>query len=161
MAISQWLWAWLPLRRKCVRGGVCALSIPSSQSFSFLFLSLTDVKNLTPILTGGAQNLALILTGGKQRPGLDVTSERGGKPQSLVAKRQKGSLPRLQRLLRYLWPKAEAETAVRLVTPWPLTVSDWCTFLHEVCVSTHTLSFKPKKNKFINKNDKLLTLPIF
>lgn len=41
----------------CAR--VCVLSIPSSQSFFFLFLSLTDVKNLTPILTGGAQNLAL------------------------------------------------------------------------------------------------------
>lgn len=61
----------------CARVCVYCLTLQVSLFF-LLFLSLTDVKNLTPILTGGAQNLALILTRGKQRPGLDVTSERGG-----------------------------------------------------------------------------------
>lgn len=60
-----------------MHGCVYCLSLQVSLFF-LLFLSLTDVKNLTPILTGGAQNLALILTSGKQRPGLDVTSEGGG-----------------------------------------------------------------------------------
>lgn len=140
---------------------VCVCTVYSFKSvFFFLFLSLTDVQNLTLILTGGAQNLELILTHGKQKPGLDLTSERGEKPQSLVAKRQKGSLPWLQWLLRYLWPKAEAETAVRLVTPdlWLyLTDAHFCTR----SVLAHTHWALNQKNKFINKNDKLLTLPIF
>lgn len=135
MAISQspWLWSWLPLRRKYVF---------AVKSLFFFFCLPQEQRSKLP---RGAQHVALILTDGKQRRGLDVTSERGEKATELSDQTTERKLDMTAMAPEVFMTRSWGGNGRQAADPWPLNKSDWCTFLHRVCVSTHTLSSKAKQ----------------